>query len=456
MGTGDRHRESSLGRTLMTLAAGGVLTLGVQRLLPTSNNALDGVTVAASKDGGSQAARLAELEQAIGELRIHARALRQQKQLSTELVRSAQPKQPASSGAAASTTIVPSVVASPPPTQRWSWTGLVMNAMRPFEKLNGGITLKGLRLAEQKCKISTWCHRAQVIGGRLYITDLRSIFFDRHYAMARVMPLLLALKRFPVPDIDAVFSGTDYPIMEIPRDAAHMQRMYGKDNPIPPVFSPTANTFTHDIPWPDFSFFPPPSACGKPCVHPLKTPRWQDAHPQLLELGRKLSFDEKIDRAVFTGNMKTSPNRRYIFNQAEHHPELLFVNEVSPTTRTLSLSPRPNAQGLTLTPTPANISNGLLLSLAPNLAISPLPATSSPPPRLLLAPSSLHPPAPLSPLRSTSRRARPRASASTSPTSPRAASSSSGADSRSRSSAVTSTCSTSAPTDTRISSSTSS
>ena len=36
-----------------------------------------------------------------------------------------------------------------------------------------------LRLAEQKCKTSTYCHRAQVIGGRLYVTDLRAIFFDR-------------------------------------------------------------------------------------------------------------------------------------------------------------------------------------------------------------------------------------------------------------------------------------
>ena len=39
---------------------------------------------------------------------------------------------------------------------------------------------------------------SQVIDGRLYVTDLRSIFFDRHYAMARIMPLLLAMKRFKV------------------------------------------------------------------------------------------------------------------------------------------------------------------------------------------------------------------------------------------------------------------
>ena len=78
---------------------------------------------------------------------------------------------------------LPAAAAPPPPApgkrQWWYWTDLVMDSLRPFDKLNGGITLKGLRLAEQKCKVSTWCHRAQVIDGRLYITDLRAIFFDR-------------------------------------------------------------------------------------------------------------------------------------------------------------------------------------------------------------------------------------------------------------------------------------
>jgi len=55
-------------------------------------------------------------------------------------------------------------------------------------------------------------------------------------------------------------------------------------------------------------------ACGPACQHFFKMPRWQEAHFALLVLGRKFSFEEKIDRAVFTGNMKMSPNRRYIFN----------------------------------------------------------------------------------------------------------------------------------------------
>ena len=88
--------------------------------------------------------------------------------------------------------------APPPPAsgkrQWWYWTDLVMDSLRPFERLNGGITQRGLRLAEQKCKISTWCHRAQVIDGRLYITDIRSIFFDRYDA-----PLTMTLALDPNP-----------------------------------------------------------------------------------------------------------------------------------------------------------------------------------------------------------------------------------------------------------------
>ena len=45
----------------------------------------------------------------------------------------------------------------------------------------------------------------QVIDGRLFITDLRAIFFDRNYGPARIMSLLETLRRWPVPNFDAVF-----------------------------------------------------------------------------------------------------------------------------------------------------------------------------------------------------------------------------------------------------------
>ena len=39
-----------------------------------------------------------------------------------------------------------------------------------------------------------YCTRIQVVANRLYITDYRAIFFDRHYAPARIMLLLELLK----------------------------------------------------------------------------------------------------------------------------------------------------------------------------------------------------------------------------------------------------------------------
>jgi hypothetical protein len=46
----------------------------------------------------------------------------------------------------------------------------------------------------------------------MYLTDYRAIFFDRHYAPARVMPLLAALRRHAtMPNIDIVVAGNDEP-----------------------------------------------------------------------------------------------------------------------------------------------------------------------------------------------------------------------------------------------------
>ena len=121
--------------------------------------------------------------------------------------------------------------------------------------------------------------------------------------------------------------GTDYPIGEIPRDSAHMQRMYGSAQRIPPMFSPTATTVHLDLPWPDFAFFPPVGRCGKACEHPLKTPRWTKAHGELLAIGRKVPWEEKIGLAVFTGNMMGAL-RQQMYKLAEANSSLMFVNEV--------------------------------------------------------------------------------------------------------------------------------
>ena len=57
-----------------------------------------------------------------------------------------------------------------------------------------------------------YCSRMQVIDGSLYLTDYRAVFFDRHYAPSRVMPLLETLRRNPtLPDLDIVVAGNDAP-----------------------------------------------------------------------------------------------------------------------------------------------------------------------------------------------------------------------------------------------------
>ena len=334
MGTGAPHRERPLTRSLLLMAAGAALTLAMQQVLFVRPSAADARPPGSTSCDSRQAARITLLETEAQNLRVRARELQRESQ------RQLQPSQ-THSAAAAATTAASTVTSTPsqplPPAgngtkrQMWYWTDMTMDFLRPFENLNGGITRDGLRLAEQKCKISTWCHRAQIIGGRLYITDLRGIFYDRHYSMARVMPILETMRRWPgLPDLDAVFQGTDYPLSEIPRSAAHFHRLYGPGKPIPPMFSPTSTTQHLDIPWPDFAFFPPigKKGCGKRCMHPLRTPRWTEAHPNLLAQGRAVAWEDKLPLAVFTGNMMGSLRKR-LYQMAEaEHSDIMFVNEV--------------------------------------------------------------------------------------------------------------------------------
>ena len=66
--------------------------------------------------------------------------------------------------------------------QHWYWTDLVMDSLRPFKQLSGGITMEGLRLAEQKCKQSTYCHRAQVSTRALPPTTAITCDWNGHRA----------------------------------------------------------------------------------------------------------------------------------------------------------------------------------------------------------------------------------------------------------------------------------
>ena len=87
----------------------------------------------------------------------------------------------------------------------------------------------------------------QIHKGKLYLTDYRAIFFDRHYAPARVMPLLAALRAHPdLPDVDIVVSGNDEP--KVPAHPGRGGRQpfsdFPRDHP-PLVFPHHIGCLTH-------------------------------------------------------------------------------------------------------------------------------------------------------------------------------------------------------------------
>ena len=205
----------------------------------------------------------------------------------------------------------------PVPPMPVVWTEAVVDGLYPFSTINR----EDVARAERVCNVSTFCHRAQWIDGRLYVRDVRAIFFDRTYAMARVLPLLTTLRAYgrAIPDFDAVFHGTDYPIVEVPQGWRHAKRLYDDGRP-PILFSPTTSSRHLDLPWPDFSFFPPRGD------HPLRTRRWDVAQASVARAGA-LAWTARVARAVFTGNMMGEERRR-LFATAANRSDLFFVNDV--------------------------------------------------------------------------------------------------------------------------------
>ena len=70
-----------------------------------------------------------------------------------------------------------------------------------------------------------YCQRIQIRGNRLYLTDYRAVFFDRHYAPARIMPMLDVLRRHKIPDVDIVVAAVDEPRIKVSADAREWTRM---------------------------------------------------------------------------------------------------------------------------------------------------------------------------------------------------------------------------------------
>ena len=70
----------------------------------------------------------------------------------------------------------------------WDWRAIVNDMMQPWPH----IEREQLETAVAACydNGTMYCQRMQVHKGRLYLADYRAIFFDRHYAPSRVLPLL--------------------------------------------------------------------------------------------------------------------------------------------------------------------------------------------------------------------------------------------------------------------------
>jgi len=211
---------------------------------------------------------------------------------------------------------------------------LVKELLLPFET----ITTHMLDSAVKTCfdNGTMYCMRAQVIGGNLYITDYRAIFFDRYYAPSRVMPLLETLRRHPhLPDLDLVVAAVDEPRIKTlvsPKWWSRLCKAFSGVPPPgarghnaadlpPPLFSSTISRHHLDLPWLDFSFFMPRKE------HKLRTPPWSVLHPQMVAQSASILWNSKIELAMHTGNVG-SPFRKRLAQVAGENPTTMLVNEL--------------------------------------------------------------------------------------------------------------------------------
>ena len=235
----------------------------------------------------------------------------------------------------------------------WDWRAIAKEMLLPFAYIDRPMLENAVRTCFENGTM--YCMRAQVRNGELYITDYRAVFFDRHYAPARVMPLLDVLRRHKIPDVDIVVAAVDEPrvkmkvektewtkavlrypgaaqlrkqlttpLVGLPREVQlrpDLERRHPEVSLPPPLFSSTTNRAHVDLSWPDFSFYMP----NRP--HKLRTPPWSKLHPQMLRESSTIPWASKIPLAVHTGNVG-SPYRKRLAKAAEAHPEEILVNEL--------------------------------------------------------------------------------------------------------------------------------
>ena len=208
--------------------------------------------------------------------------------------------------------------------RKWDWRSIVDDFLRPWPSIGRA----QLDAAVASCNGSAmYCQRFQVHNGKLFVTDYAAIFFDRHYAPARVMPLLDTLRRHPdLPNLDIVVAGNDEPrVHNMPGDERLWRRMCDRHcaaSATPPaLFSSTTNRATFDLPWLDFAWFFP----RRP--HKLRTPPWSVLHPQLFAAGGRVAWHSKVELAMHTGNVG-SWHRKRLAAVAQRSPDTVLVNEL--------------------------------------------------------------------------------------------------------------------------------
>ena len=187
--------------------------------------------------------------------------------------------------------------------RRWDWRAIVGDLLQPWPRIEESQVDGGVDSCHNS---SMYCQRMQIYDGQLYITDYRAIFFDRHYAPARVMPILETLRRHPeLPNVDLVVEGNDEPrIPGMPGDRRSWSRMSKRwpggerGGALPPaLFSSTVNRAVFDLPWVDFAWFFP----RRP--HKLLTPPWSVLHGQLYAAGGRTKWESKKEIAMHTWNV---------------------------------------------------------------------------------------------------------------------------------------------------------
>ena len=208
---------------------------------------------------------------------------------------------------------------------RWDWKAIVHELMQHWPRVELGQVESGVEACHNS---SMYCQRMQVHEGKLYLIDYRAIFFDRHYAPARVLPLLETLRRHPkLPNMDIVVAANDEP--RVPAIAGDRRswtkscrRWPGGAGAMPPaIFSSTVNRANMDLPWVDFAWFFP----RKP--HKLRTPPWSKLHGKLVKAGQGVLWEQKLELAMHTGNVGSGPRKR-LAEVAKANPGEILVNEL--------------------------------------------------------------------------------------------------------------------------------